>query len=191
MGKQKGMIMLSEEELRRICEEAADRAVEKHTKAAAEQAKKDERRRSNEKVRITKKKLEKYRRVKASLAETVEFTPEEKIELRWHFVEDLMGSAGEVMAKSTDTMVTMETRRKHDLFDIQSIDRALGLYRAEADANPSDEFRRRFKELCEYYIDEPGMAVTEIAEANGVSEKTVYKDIGIACGILAVYLLGM
>ena len=35
------------------------------------------------------------------------------------------------------------------------------------------------------------MTVPEIAAAENVSEKTVYKDIGIACKIVAVYLLGM
>ena len=30
-----------------------------------------------------------------------------------------------------------------------------------------------------------------IAEIKNISDKTVYKDIGIACGIVAVYLLGI
>lgn len=33
--------------------------------------------------------------------------------------------------------------------------------------------------------------VKEIAEMENISEKIVYRDIGIACKILAVYLLGM
>ena len=41
------------------------------------------------------------------------------------------------------------------------------------------------------YLDEKQYSVQEISEVEKVSDKTVYKDLGIACGIVAVYLLGM
>ena len=41
------------------------------------------------------------------------------------------------------------------------------------------------------YIAEEETTVLEIAEKENISEKTVYKDLGIASGIVAVYLLGM
>ena len=41
------------------------------------------------------------------------------------------------------------------------------------------------------YIDDEAHDVKEIAEMENISEKIVYRDIGIACKILAVYLLGM
>ena len=40
------------------------------------------------------------------------------------------------------------------------------------------------------YLDEKHYTVQEISEVENISDKTVYKDIGIACGIVAIYLLG-
>ena len=41
------------------------------------------------------------------------------------------------------------------------------------------------------YLDKTVYSVKEISEKENVSEKTVYKDLGIACGIVAVYLFGI
>lgn len=42
--------------------------------------------------------------------------------------------------------------------------------------------------LVAYHDD--SAVVQEISEVENISDKTVYKDIGIACGIVAIYLLG-
>ena len=41
------------------------------------------------------------------------------------------------------------------------------------------------------YIADEAKSVKEIAETENISEKIVYRDLGIACKIIAVYLLGM
>lgn len=178
--------LLTQEDLNRVAALASKEAVAAYK---AEQ-KKTETRRSNEKVSVTKKKLASYRRVKASLVETEEFTEDEKIEYRWKFVEDLMGSASE-MVKSENTILSIEKKRKRDRFEIQSIDRAMELYAAEAERSASEEFKRRYREVMAKYIEEEEKTVAEIAEMEGITEKTVYKDLGIACKIVATYLLGM
>ena len=81
--------------------------------------------------------------------------------------------------------------RKRDSFEIQSIDKAMALYKKEADNSSSEEAKRRYRELHAMYIDDEAHDVKEIAEMENISEKIVYRDIGIACKILAVYLLGM
>lgn len=179
--------LLTQEDLNRVATLASREAVA----AYKSEQKKAETRWHNEKVSATKKKLASYRRVKTSLADTEEFTEDEKIEYRWKFVEDLMGSAHEIMAKSEDTMLGIERKRKKDRFDIQSIDRAMGLYAAEAERSASEEFKRRYREVMARYIEEEEKTVAEIAEMEGITEKTVYKDLGIACKIVATYLLGM
>lgn len=179
--------LLTQEQINSIAEMAADKAVE----AYRSEERKAHRRKDNENVRITKKKLQSYRRVKASLADTEEFTDDEKIELRWAFVKDLMGSAYDSIEKSEERIRSVETRRKRDSFEIQSIDRAMRLYGLEAESSTNDEFRRRYRELYAMYIADEAKGVKEIAEEENISEKIVYRDIGIACKILAVYLLGM
>lgn len=179
--------LVTQEQLNGIAAIAAEKAVE----AYRSEEKKTQKRRDNENVRVTKKKLQSYRRVKASLAETEEFTEDEKIELRWAFVKDLMGSGLDVVEKADDRIRSVENKRKRDLFEVQSIDRAMALYKREADSSSSDEFRRRYRELYAMYIDDEVLTVKEIAEIENISEKIVYRDLGIACKILAVYLLGM
>ena len=77
------------------------------------------------------------------------------------------------------------------MFEIQMIDRAMELYKKEADKSSSDEFRRRYRELYAMYIGDEVLTVKDIAENESISEKIVYRDLGIACNIVSVYLLGM
>ena len=129
--------------------------------------------------------------MKATLSEEAEFTEDEKIELRWKFIEDLMGSSRAVVDKSERTVIDSEKKRQENLYCIHCIENAVRLYGEECDKSSSEEGKRRYRELCAMYIDDEAMTVTEIAEVENVSDKTVYKDLGIACSIMAVYLLGM
>ena len=178
---------LTDEQINKIASIAAEKAVEIY-KLEEMKAKK---RFENESSHITKNKLKSYRRVKASLVESEEFTDYEKIELRWEFVRDLMGSGLDFVEKSEDRIKSFELKRKRDMFEIQSIDKALSLYKQEVDNSTSDEAKRRYRELYAMYIDDKVYTVTEIAEIENISEKIVYRDLGIACKILSVYLIGM
>ena len=178
---------VTQEQLNSIAAIAAEKAVEVYRS----EEKKSQKRRDNENVRITKKKLQSYRRVKASLAETVEFTEDEKIEYRWSFIRDFMGSDLSGLQRIDDRIKSFENKRKRDMFEIQMIDRAMELYKKEADKSSSDEFRRRYRELYAMYIGDEVLTVKDIAENESISEKIVYRDLGIACNIVSVYLLGM
>lgn len=178
---------VTQEQLNGIAEMAAEKAVEVYR---AEE-KKIQKRRDNESVRVTKQKLSAYRRLKASLADTEEFTDDEKIELRWAFVKDLMGSGLEVVEKAENRIRSVENRRKRESFEIQLIEKAMDLYRKEVERSATDEEKRRYRELYAMYIDEVPMSIKEIAEMERISEKIVYRDLGIATQIVSVYLLGM
>lgn len=179
--------LVTQEQLNSMAAIAAEKAVE----AYRSEERKTRRRRENVKARATKKKLQSYRRAKASIAETEEFTDEEKIELRWAFVRDLMGSDFDGIAKAEDRIKSVENMRRRNMFDVQMIDKAMGLYRREAENSTNEEFRRRYRELHAMHIDDNPMTITEISEIEKISEKIVYRDLGIAYDILAVYLLGM
>ena len=64
------------------------------------------------------------------------------------------------------------------------------MYREECEKSGSEEAKCRYRELSMMYLEEKAYTVQEISEVEKVSDKTVYKDLGIACGIVAVYLLG-
>lgn len=187
--KEVAKFLLSQEDIDRIALIASKEAVKTYRD---EQAKAERKRaRENDKIRRTKKLLSSYRRMKAAIDEEVEFTEDEKIELRWKFVEDLMGSSKAFVSKSERTVIDSEKKRQENLYCISCIDNAVRLYEEECDKCSSEEAKRRCRELKAMYIDDAPMTVQEMAEAEMISEKTVYKDLGIACSIIAVYLLGM
>lgn len=181
--------VLTQNEINRIAEIAGKEAVKVFRD---EQIKADRKRAKEEdKVRKTKKMLSSYRRIKATLSEEAEFTEEEKIELRWKFVEDLMGNQKGAVTKSERTIEDTEKRRQEDLYCVYRIEKATELYREECEKSGSDEAKRRYRELSMMYLEEREHSVKEISEVENISDKTVYKDIGIACAIVAVYLLGI
>lgn len=129
-------------------------------------------------------------KLKATLSDGEQFTPEEQAELRWKFIEDLMGNTREIAGKSERTIKDTERKREEDLYCVFRIEKATEMYREECEKSGSEEAKRRYRELSMMYLDEKPYTVQEISEVENISDKTVYKDIGIACGIVAIYLLG-
>lgn len=183
------MYVLTQEQINQIAAVAGEEAVKRFR---AEQIKSDKKRaREENKVKKTKKMLSSYRRIKATLSDEAEFTEEEQIELRWKFMQDLMGSVRETVSRSERTIKDEEKRRQEDLYCIYRIEKATEMYREECEKSGSEEAKRRYRELSMMYLEEKQYSVQEISEVENVSDKTVYKDLGIACGIVAVYLLGI
>ena len=183
------MYVLTQEQINQIAAVAGKEAAQTFR---AEQVKAEKKRaREENKVKKTKKMLSSYRRIKATLSDEAEFTEEEQIELRWKFIQDLMGSAREAVSKSERVIQDGEKRRQEDLYCIYRIEKATDMYREECERSGSEEAKRRYRELSMMYLEDREYSVQEISQVEKVSDKTVYKDLGIACGIVAVYLLGI
>ena len=181
--------VLTQEQLDNIVEIATREGVRAFR---SEQKKEDKKRaRNTDKIAKTKKMLSSYRRIKVTLSEEAEFTEEEKIELRWRFIEDLMGNAQDIAKRSEMTIQDTEKRRQEDLYCIDRIEKAAEMYRNECEKSKNEEAKRRYRELEMMYLGEEEMTVEEIAERENVSDKTVYRDLGMACSIVAVYMLGV
>lgn len=189
MDKNIQMYVLTQEQINQIAAVAGKEAVQTFR---AEQVKAEKKKtREENKVKKTKKMLSSYRRIKATLSDEAEFTEEEKIELRWKFIQDLMGNTKEVVSKSERVIQDGEKRRQEDLYCIYRIEKAAEMYREECERSGSEEAKRRYRELSMMYLEDRVYSVQEISTVENVSEKTVYKDLGIACGIISVYLFGM
>lgn len=180
---------ITEELYSQIAEIAAKEAVKAFRDAQIDYEKKIAK--ENDKVKKTKKLLSSYRRMKRQLSEEKEFTPEEKIELRWKFIEDLMGNANAIISKSDCKVIDTEKKRREDMYYIYCIENAIRMYQEECELSNNETAQRRFRELYAMYIAEEETPIVKIAEKENVSEKTVWKDLGISCGIVAVYLLGI
>lgn len=189
MDKKIPMYVLTQEQINQIAAIAGKEAVQIFR---SEQVKVEKKRdREENKVKKTKKMLSSYRRMKAKLSDEAEFTEEEKVELRWKFIQDLMGSTREVVSKSERVIQDGEKRRQEDLYCIYRIEKATEMYREECEKFGSEEEKRRYRELSMMYLEERKYSVQEISQVEKVSDKTVYKDLAIACEIVAVYLFGL
>ena len=183
------MYILTQEQINQIAAIAGKEAVQTFR---AEQLKAEKKRdREENKVKKTKKMLGSYRSIKATLSDESVFTEEEQIELRWKFIQDLMGNTKEAVSKSERVIQDGEKRRQEDLYCIYRIEKATDMYREECEKSGSEEAKRRYRELDMMYLEDREYTVQEISQIEKVSDKTVYKDLGIACGIVSVYLFGI
>lgn len=179
--------ILSQELLNTVAEIAANAGVA----AYKDEIEKAEKRKKADRIREVKKLLGGYRRIKNNLDCEGEFTEEEKSEYRWKFVEDLMGNAKEFTSKSERIIKDEEKRRQENLYSIYRVDNAMKLYKEECDISSNDEEKRRYREIYAMYIADEPMTVQQLAEKENISDKTVYRDMGIAYQILAIYLFGI
>lgn len=179
--------MLSKELLIAVAEIASNTAIEFYR----DEMKRAEKRKYSERIKNTKTQLRAYRKIKAKLNDEKCFTDEEKAEYRWKFVEDLMGSSKEIVSKSERIIKDEEKKRQEDLYAIYRIETAMRLFKEECEMSSSEEVKRRYREVYGMYIAEKPLSAQELAEQECVSEKTVYRDVGIACQVLAIYLYGI
>lgn len=180
---------LSQEEIQELvknCTQAGIDAYKKQHEDATRRKKK-----LNDRAYRMKEKLSCYRRVKKALADDWTYTEEERREYRLQFLQDLMGDPLKNSSRTEEMLLDREEKRRRDLYSIQQIDHALDLYRDEIESSGSEEEARRYRILKWYYISDPGRTVAEIAELENVSEKTVYRDINLACEVMYQYVVGM
>lgn len=144
-----------------------------------------------EKIRKTKRLLSHYRRLrKMQQEESAQFTDAEKVDLRWRFVQDLMGTVHEDRPQSI--IDAEERRRAENQFYFDRITSAVEQYRQECEDEGTPQSLRRYRELCAYYIDGPRKPTYEqIADEEQVTVRTVISDLGAAAEVLAVYILGI
>ena len=138
---------------------------------------------------IIRKFLESYRRTKAMLKNDFKFSHEQKIEIRWSFLEDLMGIKN-CISKTENFIDLIELKRCKNQYIVDSLDKALELYKEECIKSNDDEAYRRYREIYALYISDNIKTINDIAIDENISKKTVYKDINIVCNILKMYLIG-
>jgi hypothetical protein len=186
-------IIMTPESFKELYRMAAEIGGQEALKVFRKEQETEEKRREmkEDKVRKTKKLLRSYRRFKAAMSCEDEFTIPEKIELRWKFIEDLMMSREAGVSRSERAISDSEKKRQENLYCVHSLDRAIEMYRDECEKTGSEEAKRRYRELKMMYLEKEHYSVQEIAKIEKVSDKTVYKDLGIASGIVSVYLFGI
>lgn len=188
MEKAVNKYVLSQEEINKIASIASQEAV----KVFKEQQKKEEKKREKnpEYIKQTKKMLRGYRAVKSRLVNNnFELSFLEQRALRVEYLEDLMGVRP--TSKVECILDDIEKNKKKDQYAVTIIDKAMELYKKECEATPGEEAIRRYREVYAMHIAYKPSTVLEIAEKEGVSDKTVYNDLKIAYNAIAVYMFGL
>lgn len=138
-------------------------------------------------IGYTRKALEGFRALKASIADEKAMTIEEVDYERFEFLKDLM-EPGEIRATRKfegEAKIRMENR-----FYVKKMERALSYVKKEIEASGSEEMERKYRVVMAMYIDKKRLTPKEIAKKESINERTVYKDVTAICKVLSIYLYG-
>lgn len=139
-----------------------------------------------EHLKETKDRIRSYRRKKKLLEEFYQITDEERIQRRYDYLSDLMETTD--LRIKADGIIETEVAKTQRLdYDIWLVDTAMRLYWEECELSNKDEVRRRWRVIDQMYISDEKTA-QEVAEEEHVTDKTIYKDMGIAFKILSFYM---
>lgn len=189
MPEQKKVYLLSQEEISDLVKQCTQSGVEAYQKQEQDARRRNAR--NNDRAWRMKEKLSSYRRVKKTLKEEQQYTPREKYEYRLKFLEDLMGDPVKNKDRTERMLLDREEKHRQDYYSIHQIEAAMELYLQECQESGNEEDMRRYRAMKMFYINSTAMTVKEIAALENVSEKTVYRDINIACDIMYQYVIGM
>ena len=179
---------LSPDEIEELVKKCTQSGIEAYKKQQEDDQRKEAR--TTGRAYRMKEKLSCYRRVKKAVQEDWSYTEEERREYRLKFIEDLMGDPLRRNDATERMLIDREEKRRQDIYSIQQIDKAMSLYRQEVERGNEEE-QRRYRTLYAYYIQDEAASIADIAAAECVSEKTVYRDLNIACEIIYQYVIGM
>lgn len=163
--------------------EIARLAVAEYEKAEVKKRKDSEKRY----IGYTRKALEGFRALKASIEDEKSMTIEEIDYKRFEFLKDLM-DPGEIQATKKfegEAKIRIENR-----FYVKKMERALSYVKKEIEASGSEEMDRKYRVVMAMYIDKKRLTPKEIAEKENINERTVYKDVTAICKVLSIYLYG-
>lgn len=171
-------------------EEIIRLAAEAGAKAALETLEKERQRESREmsdrRLRNTKLLLRNYRVIKDHAANAV-FEAETAEEDPMRIMEELM-----MPGKTSSGFVeSIKRSAARTATIVKHIDTMLQLYQVYCFQYGSEEDERRWRVIDGLYISEERETVSALAEKEGVVERTIYKDIDVACERISALMFGI
>ena len=164
-------------------------AAETGAKAAMETLDKERQRERRETVdrrlRNTKLLLRNYRVFQAHVANAV-FEVED-----YESPEEILA---DLMMPGRDNTLFVESIKKsvaRTATIVKHMETMMALYKAYCSYNGTPEDERRWRVIDGLYINEQRRTVPELARAEGVVERTIYKDIDSACERIAALMFGV
>lgn len=139
-------------------------------------------------IKYTRKALEGFRTLKASIADEKSMTIDEIDYKRFEFLKDLMDPRELQATKKFEGEARIRIENR---FYVKKMERALSYVKKEIEeASGSEEMERKYRVVMAMYIDKKRLTPKEIAERESINERTVYKDVEAICKVLSIYLYG-
>lgn len=180
------LVVLSEEELRKIYENAAAIGAKEALRIFEQERKKEYNGRADRRLRNTKLLLRNYHMLKEHAEKSV-FGRTQMEESALDILESMMSMYdNEVIIESIKRSATRTA------VIVSHIDTMFGLYEAYCDRSPTRDIdMRRYDVVWDMYIAEPTLSVKEIAEKQSMSKENVYADIKVAIERLTALIFGV
>ncbi len=178
----KGLCVLTKEELAFVAEHSAKVAIEEASKERERYVKGE----ANRRLHDTKKLLRIYRELKAHSDSSI-------YEMSQIIDEDIFDVLALMTSGRKDPEIEVESIKNSTVrtrIIIEHIDTMLNLYTQRCNRYGRLEECRRDRVIRAMFIDEPPLNAQEIAGIEQVDLRTVYKDVDAACEKLAAYIFG-
>ena len=180
------LIVLSEDEIKKICERAASIGAKEAMKKLDSERKKEITRRADRRLYNTKLLLRNYRALK-EYADNAIFSREQMQVSAMEMLEAFM--------QGEDTDAKIESIRRsteRTVIMIDHIDSMIGIYEAFCEKSKDKNLEsRRCEVLKDMYISEPELSADEIAQKQNMSVQNVYKDLKMAIERVSALIFGV
>ncbi len=194
MGKREldtNIISISKQELYDLMKIAGKEAAQTTIEQMGKEREKFAKQESDMRYKNTKERLKGFRMLQQKVESELTYSETEQEYWRLMFLQDLMGDPTSYMETSTRQLNMEEADRRRDFKKYIMTKNALHLYAKDCEEHGKEVDQRRYTEMLQFYgIEEEPMLASELAEVYHVTEKAIYKDIGIATRIMSVYLFG-
>lgn len=181
---EKRFVVLSQEELDRMFQKAAQIGA----KAAMTRYENEVKSSSRRKLHNVDLLLRNYRVLRENLVNAVDDIHQFENELEADEIISMM------LNKDTDDSVTIQSIKRskaRTAIIIKHIDTMLDIYQAYCAKSTDSTDLRRYEVIMDRYIREEECSISEIADRYIVSEKTVYRDLSIGKSKLAALIFGV
>ncbi len=184
--QQPRLVVLTDEELKRIYERSAVIGAQEALKRFEQERKNEIGQRADRRLRNTKLLLRNYRMLKKH-AENSVFRRAQMDESAFDILESMMKS------RDNDVIInSIKDSAARTAVMVSHVEAMLGLYAAFCEKSPNKEIeRRRYDVVWDMYIAEDTLSAKEIAQKKNMSKENVYVDLRVAVERLAALIFGV
>ena len=168
--------------------EAAKIGAEASVKAVERERKKFRDARSDRRFRNIKLLLRHYHTLSANCANAVYDAATEQTGEQG--IEEIIEALDEMFEQGIQVESIMKSAARTQII-MDHLNRMLGIYKAYCEASSKEEERRHYRVIEAMYLLPKPMTSVEVAAAERIDKRTVYKDIDAACATLSALIFGI